>query len=513
MIRQKQEGYSIATITTVLGDLTATQLRLIGDLALAFGDGAVRVTADQNVVLRWIRATDLEALYRRLTAASLARAGAGTLADVTSCPGAESCRLAVTQSRGLARLLVDGLEQRPDIVEAAAGLNIKISGCPNGCGQHHIAGLGFQGSLRKVGGRPAPHYFVMIGGGSDEQGTTFGRRVATVPARRSLEVVERLTHLYRTQKVDEETPLTFFRRVDLALVKSKLADLEVLSAETAPADDVRRPCREPGVRAGSHGRGMQRMSGVFTPRGQDVASVVDLIGHTPLLRLGRFTADTPEVEILAKAEFLNPGGSVKDRAAAAIIREAERQGHLRPGTTILDATSGNTGIAYAMIAAARGYRLTLCVPDNVTVERKRTLRAYGAELILTDPMEGTDGAIREARRRQAAESRPVLLRRSVQQRRQLARAFRDDGDRDSRADRRKGDAFRRRTGHEWDLRRRRPPTQGIQPARAPRVGPAGFALERHRGPQAHGDGDPAWNLRFQRWPTKTSASRPSGRMR
>jgi len=236
VIRQKQEGYSIATITTVLGDLTGTQLRLIGDLALAFGDGAVRVTADQNVVLRWIRATDLEALYRRLTAASLARAGAGTLADVTSCPGAESCRLAVTQSRGLARLLVDGLEQRPDIVEAAAGLNIKISGCPNGCGQHHIAGLGFQGSLRKVGGRPAPHYFVMIGGGSDEQGTTFGRRVATVPARRSLEVVERLTHLYRTQKVDEETPLTFFRRVDLALVKSKLADLEVLSAETAPAD-------------------------------------------------------------------------------------------------------------------------------------------------------------------------------------------------------------------------------------------------------------------------------------
>ena len=154
--------------------LTATQLRIIGDLALAFGDGTVRVTADQNVVLRWIRRVGFEELYRRLTAASLARAGAGTLADVTSCPGAESCRLAVTQSRGLARLLVDGLEQRPDIVEATPGLNIKISGCPNGCGQHHIAGLGFQGSLRKVGGRPAPHYFVMIGGGTDRRGTTFG---------------------------------------------------------------------------------------------------------------------------------------------------------------------------------------------------------------------------------------------------------------------------------------------------------------------------------------------------
>jgi cysteine synthase B len=145
------------------------------------------------------------------------------------------------------------------------------------------------------------------------------------------------------------------------------------------------------------------MSGVFTPRGQEASSVIDLIGRTPLLRLRRFASENPHVEIFAKAEFLNPGGSVKDRAAAAILRDAERQGRLQPNTIILDATSGNTGIAYAMIAAARGFRLMLCVPDNVTVERKRTLEAYGAELILTDPMEGTDGAIREARRRQAAE--------------------------------------------------------------------------------------------------------------
>ena len=145
------------------------------------------------------------------------------------------------------------------------------------------------------------------------------------------------------------------------------------------------------------------MSGVFTPRGQEASSVIDLIGRTPLLRLRRFPTANPAVEIFAKAEFLNPGGSVKDRAAAAILREAERQGRLRPETIILDATSGNTGIAYAMIAAARGFRLMLCLPDNVTIERKRTLEAYGAELILTDPMEGTDGAIREARRRQAAE--------------------------------------------------------------------------------------------------------------
>jgi len=146
------------------------------------------------------------------------------------------------------------------------------------------------------------------------------------------------------------------------------------------------------------------MSGTFTPpRLQVPASVLDLIGGTPLVRLDRFVAANPRVELYAKAEFLNPGGSVKDRAAAAILRDAAQGGRIGRDTVILDATSGNTGIAYAMIAAAYRYRLKLCVPDNVTVERKRMLRAYGAELVLTDPMEGTDGAIREARRLHAAE--------------------------------------------------------------------------------------------------------------
>lgn len=133
------------------------------------------------------------------------------------------------------------------------------------------------------------------------------------------------------------------------------------------------------------------------------SSVLDMIGRTPLLHLERLAASVPGVEIYAKAEFQNPGGSVKDRAAAAIIQDAERSGRLRRGTVILDSTSGNTGIAYAMIAAARGYRLKLCVPENVTPERLRILRAYGAELVLTSAMEGSDGAIREARRLYAAD--------------------------------------------------------------------------------------------------------------
>ncbi len=192
-------------------------------------------------------------------------------------------------------------------------------------------------------------------------------------------------------------------------------------------------------------------------------SLLETIGRTPLLRLHRLGGTSPRVEIYAKAEFQNPGGSVKDRAAMAIIHDAERTGRLRPGGVILDATSGNTGIAYAMIAAARGYRLKLCVPGNVTTERLRTLRAYGAEVVVTNPMEGTDGAIREARRLQAESTRPVLLRRSVQQRRQLAGALRHDRRRDPRADRWPGHALRRRARHERHVHGHGPPPAGVPP--------------------------------------------------
>ena len=132
-------------------------------------------------------------------------------------------------------------------------------------------------------------------------------------------------------------------------------------------------------------------------------SILDLIGRTPLIRLRLFETECPGVEICAKVEGQNPGGSVKDRAAARMIAEGEKSGALRPGLTILDATSGNTGIAYAMIGAARGYKVKLCVPANASPERKLILRAFGAELVLTSPLESTDGAIREARRLHAEE--------------------------------------------------------------------------------------------------------------
>jgi S-sulfo-L-cysteine synthase (O-acetyl-L-serine-dependent) len=127
-------------------------------------------------------------------------------------------------------------------------------------------------------------------------------------------------------------------------------------------------------------------------------NVTDLIGRTPLVRLSRFERECPGVELYAKAEWQNPGGSVKDRAAFRMIADGEASGRLRPGLTIVDATSGNTGIAYAMVGAARGYTVKLCLPENASPERKMILRAFGAELVLTSPLEGTDGSIREVRR-------------------------------------------------------------------------------------------------------------------
>lgn len=132
-------------------------------------------------------------------------------------------------------------------------------------------------------------------------------------------------------------------------------------------------------------------------RAVEETDILSRIGNTPLLRLARLTADLPGVEIYAKAEYFNPGGSVKDRAALHMILDGERTGKLTNDRIILDSTSGNTGIAYAMIAAVKGYRVVLCLPANASIERKRILKAYGAEVVLTDPAEGSDGAIRKCR--------------------------------------------------------------------------------------------------------------------
>ncbi len=127
-------------------------------------------------------------------------------------------------------------------------------------------------------------------------------------------------------------------------------------------------------------------------------TLLDRIGNTPLVRLERLTAHLPGIQIVGKAEWMNPGGSVKDRAASSIVAAAQKSGQLGLGKVLLDATSGNTGIAYAMLGAAQNFPVVLCMPSNVSVERKRILTAYGAEVVWTDPADGSDGAIRMARK-------------------------------------------------------------------------------------------------------------------
>jgi sulfite reductase (NADPH) hemoprotein beta-component len=235
--RQRQAGYVYVTARLPLGDFTAGQAQVLADLAEAYGDGTVRLSIDQNVIFRWVPASAVQGFYDRLDAAGLATPDAGTIADVTSCPGAETCRLAVTQSRGLGRLLIEHLNAHPELVDAVPSGDIKISGCPNGCGQHHISGIGFQGSVRKLAGRAVPQYFVLVGGGVTDDAAHFGKVVSKVPVNRLTDALDRLVGLYRERREDGESLGAFFRRLPPAVATDALKDLAELRAEDTVPDD------------------------------------------------------------------------------------------------------------------------------------------------------------------------------------------------------------------------------------------------------------------------------------
>ena len=234
--RQRQPGYAAVSVTLPLGDVTGTQLRVLAELAQAHGDGQARLTEDQDLVLRWVPEAELPALHAALAAAGLALDGAHGIADVTSCPGAETCRLAVTESRGLGRALAAHLRESP-LAALAPDLELKVSGCPNGCGRHHVAGIGFQGSARKLDGRALPQYFVLVGGGVDDAGARFGRLAAKIPARRVTAALDRLLELYGRERQEGETAAAFFARVDITPARAALADLAELAPENAQPND------------------------------------------------------------------------------------------------------------------------------------------------------------------------------------------------------------------------------------------------------------------------------------
>jgi sulfite reductase beta subunit-like hemoprotein len=233
---QKQAGFATVVIRLVLGDITAAQLRALADLVVSYGEGELRATNEQNVVLRYVPVARLPALHRELVRVGLALQDANTVADVTSCPGASSCKIAVTASRGLGGQLTELLDRRPDLIAAAKGVDIKVSGCPNGCGQHYIAGIGFQGGMRKVAGRPAPQYLVYVGGGIRADRADFGRLIGKVPARRAAATVERLLDFYIREGA---TGHAFWTGVPTETLRGLIADLtELKDVDAVEADFI-----------------------------------------------------------------------------------------------------------------------------------------------------------------------------------------------------------------------------------------------------------------------------------
>jgi sulfite reductase (ferredoxin) len=235
VIEQKQAPYAAAYVRLALGDITSAQLRGLAKLLGRFGDGTVRLTIDQNLLLPWIAPQSLPGLFRELVALGLARLDVHTARDVTSCPGADTCNLAVTASRHLAAEIAERLEAESfSQLSAMKSTVIKISGCPNSCGQHHVADIGFHGGAKTVGDVTVPVYQLHLGGGVDEKGARFGRQVVKIVARRVPEAVVLLLKLYEAERTGGEAPAAFFARVDPKRVVAALAD--VLGAPAAGDD-------------------------------------------------------------------------------------------------------------------------------------------------------------------------------------------------------------------------------------------------------------------------------------
>ena len=211
---QAQAGYVVATITLPLGDLTSWQARKLAEITRALTGETMRTTVDQNLCLRWLREEDAPELFERLADIGLAERGAGTITDITACPGTDTCKLGISSSRGLAgelrrRLTVVQDELAPE----ARALHIKTSGCFNSCGQHHVADLGFLGVSRNVGGRRVPHFQLVVGGQWENNGGSFGLAIGAIPSKNVPEMVKRLTDRFVAERKDAETFTAFIQRI------------------------------------------------------------------------------------------------------------------------------------------------------------------------------------------------------------------------------------------------------------------------------------------------------------
>ena len=207
---QKQAGYSIVTIRLRLGDISSSQMRALAQIIRRYCGGQLRTAIDQNLILRWVRNEHLTSLFSELEPIGLAETEAGKLYDVTSCPGAETCQLGISASRGLSRALEARLKEAKLSGEDVDNIRIKISGCPNSCGQHHIADIGFFGGARKVNEKLAPHFQLMLGGMAAEGQAKFGEPILKLPARRIPEAVVQMLALYRKDRTSPQEAFGVF---------------------------------------------------------------------------------------------------------------------------------------------------------------------------------------------------------------------------------------------------------------------------------------------------------------
>jgi sulfite reductase beta subunit-like hemoprotein len=211
--RQRQDGYAAVTVTVPMGNLSTEQFRGLAQIMRQFSGGTARTQPNQNLVLRWVREDALPALHSELTAIGLGAAEAGLIADVVACPGTDSCKMGITSSQGVGYALRDAILEMGVDDPLVHEIPVKVSGCPNGCGQHHLGGIGLQGSAFKAGGTDIPCYDVFLGGGNYIGGGKFGSRVARIPAKRMPQAIAKIIHTYQDERQDGEPFLDYIDRV------------------------------------------------------------------------------------------------------------------------------------------------------------------------------------------------------------------------------------------------------------------------------------------------------------
>jgi sulfite reductase beta subunit-like hemoprotein len=234
VVKQKQAGYTAAFVTLPGGDVTASQFRALAEIARRFAGGEIFTTVTQNLVLRWVLEHVLYKVYQALRDIGLSEAGVHRLPDVVACAGAETCNLGITTSHRLGLEIRRRLIQHPDqyLTTDLQGIDIKISGCPNSCGHHHIAAIGFHGAARRVNGQTAPHYRMLLGGRVSGERTVLGTPVALIPAYNIPKAVERIVALFRDSRHPGETFLEWVDRLGPTSLGDNFKDLQSLPDPT-----------------------------------------------------------------------------------------------------------------------------------------------------------------------------------------------------------------------------------------------------------------------------------------